>query len=95
MLEKLAFIEERLQTIEAQLAEPSLYDDPQAAAKLLKEQKEIAPIVDAYRLYKRAQQDAADAQENVPLARLLRKLRQPAVYMSAELGAKNSVWERF
>lgn len=63
MLEKLAFIEERFNSIEEQLAQPSLYDDPAAAAKLLKEQKELAPIVEAYRQYKRAQKDAEDAQE--------------------------------
>ncbi len=63
MLEKLAFIEERFNSIEEQLSQPSLYDDPAAAAKLLKEQKELAPIVEAYRDYKRAEKDAADAQE--------------------------------
>ncbi len=63
MLEKLAFIEERFESIEAQLSEPSLYDDPAAAAKILKEQKELSPIVEAYRQYKRAEQDAADAQD--------------------------------
>ena len=63
MLDKLAFIEERFVAIEAQLSEPTLYDDPAAAAKILKEQKELAPIVEAYRQYKGAQQNLADAQE--------------------------------
>ena len=63
MLEKLAFIEEKFNSIEEQLSQPSLYDDPAAAAKLLKEQKELSPIVEAYRDYKRAQKDAEDAQE--------------------------------
>ncbi len=63
MLEKLAFIEEKFNSIEEQLAQPSLYDDPAAAAKLLKEQKELTPIVEAYRDYKRAEKNSADAQE--------------------------------
>jgi len=63
MLEKLAFIEEKFNSIEEQLSQPSLYDDPAAAAKILKEQKELAPIVDAYRQYKNAERNAADAQE--------------------------------
>ena len=63
MLEKLAFIEEKFESIEAQLSEPSLYDDPAAAAKILKEQKELSPIVEAYRQYKKAERDAAGAQE--------------------------------
>ena len=63
MLEKLSFIEERFDAIEKQLAEPTLYDDPAAAAKILKEQKELSPIVDAYRQYKVAQRNAQEAQE--------------------------------
>ena len=63
MLEKLAFIEERFEDVEKLLAEPTLYDDPAAAAKLLKEQKELTPIVDAYRAWRKAQQNAEEARE--------------------------------
>ena len=63
MLEKLRLVEERLIEIEKALSAEDLYSDPAAAAKLLKEQKELTPVVEAYRAYRRAQQDLADAQE--------------------------------
>ena len=63
MLEKLALLEEKFNALEQQLADPALYNDPQAAAKLLKEQKELSPIVDAYRAYRRAEEDMNAARE--------------------------------
>ncbi len=63
MLDKLELVEKRLLEIEEALSAGDLYDDPQAAAKLLKEQKEIAPVVEAYRSYKKAQNDLGDAEE--------------------------------
>ncbi len=63
MLEKLALLEEKFHALEQQLADPALYNDPQAAAKLLKEQKELSPIVDAYRAYRRAEEDMNAARE--------------------------------
>ena len=61
MLEKLAGIEERFCAIEARLSSPDLYHDPAEAAKLLKEQKELTPVVDAYRAYRRAEQTERNA----------------------------------
>ncbi len=63
MLEKLKLVEEKLMEIEKALAAEDLYSDPAAAAKLLKEQKELTPVVEAYRAYRRAERDMADAQE--------------------------------
>lgn len=63
MLEKLSGIEERFRAIEARLSEPDLYEDPAEAAKLLKEQKELTPIVEAYRAYCRAAQTAEESRE--------------------------------
>ena len=63
MLEKLAGIETRYLTIEEKLASPDLYSDPAAAAKLLKEQKDLTPIVEAYRAYRSAQTAAEDSRE--------------------------------
>ena len=63
MLEKLAGIEERYRAVEARLSSPDLYSDPAEAAKLLKEQKELTPIVEAYRAYCLAQQTAEESRE--------------------------------
>lgn len=63
MLEKVALLEEKFIALEEQLANPELYNDPVAAAKLLKEQKELMPIIEAYRTYRKAERDMMDARE--------------------------------
>lgn len=63
MLEKLAFLEEKFKEIEEKLADPNLYNDPAAAAKISKEQKELTPIIDCYRRYCATEQEISDLRE--------------------------------
>ena len=63
MFEKLNALAQRMDELEARLSEPGLYDDPDRAAKLLKERNELEPIVAAFRAYERAKQAQADALE--------------------------------
>ena len=56
MLEKLQKIEERLREVERQLADPAVYTDQQKLARLMREQKELAPVVSVYHALLRAQQ---------------------------------------
>ena len=63
MLEKLAAVEARLNEIEEALQQSDLYSDPKRAADLLKEQKELTPVVEVYRQYKQAEADLETAQE--------------------------------
>ena len=63
MLEKLEFVEKRFGELEEALAQGDLYADPEKAARLLKEQKELTPVVEAYRAWRRTQKDMEDAQE--------------------------------
>lgn len=63
MFEKLALVEARYVEIEQQLADGSIYETPDVAAKLLKEQKEMADVVAAYREYMKAKSDMEEAQE--------------------------------
>lgn len=63
MFEKLAEVEKRLEEIELALQDGDLYSDPKRAADLLKEQKELIPVVEAYRRYKKAEADLETAQE--------------------------------
>ena len=63
MFEKVKGLCQRMDELEARLSEPGLYDDPDRAAKLLKERNELEPIVVAYRAYEQAQQTIADATE--------------------------------
>lgn len=63
MLDKLSALIARFDEVEARLSAPNLYDDPTAAAKLLKEQRRLAPIVEVIRAREQALQTIADAQE--------------------------------
>ena len=63
MLEKLADIERHFIEIEEKLSDPSIFQDPENAARLMKEQKELTPVVQCYRAYKQAESDANDSRE--------------------------------
>ncbi len=78
MLDKLKLVEEKYLELEARAAQPDFYADPQAAARLLKEQKELEPVVTAYRRYRKAEREGADLREMLdgPLESDLRALCQ-------------------
>ena len=61
MFEKLALVEARYNEIESLLADGSIYETPDVAAKLLKEQKDMADVVAAYREYMKAKNNFDDA----------------------------------
>ncbi len=63
MLEKLAAVESRYEELCARSEQPDFYSDPKKAAAYLREQNELAPIVESYRAYRQAEQDMQDAQE--------------------------------
>ncbi len=78
MLEKLKLVEEKYLELEQRAAQPDLYADPKAAAKLLKEQKELEPVVETYRRYQKVGREAADLREMLdgPLEPDMRELCQ-------------------
>ena len=61
MLDKLSQIAARLEEVERQLTDPAVYSDRQAMTRLSREQKELTPVVEAYRAYARADADIAAA----------------------------------
>jgi len=61
MLDKLTAIEEKYMTLEQRMQEPDIYSDPALYARLAREQKEIAPVVEAYRSYEKARRDMEGA----------------------------------
>ena len=75
MFEKLNAIEAKYSQIEARLAAPETYADPELAARLNKEQSELQPLVDAFRAYRRAL-DARDQAEELMSDPELRELAQ-------------------
>ena len=63
MLDKLAAVENRYEEICARSEQPDFYSDPKKAAQFLREKNDLEPIIEAYRAYRQAEQDMADAQE--------------------------------
>ena len=61
MLEKLAKIEERFEALEERLGDPAVYGDRDRLKELSREQKELTPIVAAYRAYRDACERADQA----------------------------------
>ena len=62
MLEKLESIDLHYQNLEAQLGAPETYGDPDLVARLNREQRELEPLVAAYRHLKRRQADLEEAE---------------------------------
>ena len=63
MLEdKLNALENQYAELEARLAAPETYGDPTLVARLNKEQRELEPVVTAYRAYQKRRRDLSDAQ---------------------------------
>jgi len=63
MLDKLKQIEEKYVEIEKRMGEPEVYSDPAVYAKYAREQKELTPVVEAYRKYAQYKSDMEDALE--------------------------------
>ena len=63
MLDKLEKIGNRYEELCAKSEQPDFYADPQKAAALLREKNDLETIVTAYRAYRRAEAEMADAQE--------------------------------
>ena len=63
MLNKLQAVYNRYEELCAKSEQPDFYADPQKAAKLLREKNDLAPIIEAYLAYRRAEQDLLDAQD--------------------------------
>lgn len=63
MLDKLRVVENRYLELEDMAARPDFYNDPKEAARLLKEQRELEPVVQAYRRYLRQKQTVSDLLE--------------------------------
>ena len=63
MLDKLEKIGNRYEELCAKSEQPDFYADPKKAAALLREKHDLETIVTAYRAYRRAEAEMADAQE--------------------------------
>ena len=63
MLDKLKAVSDRYEALLSQLEDPAIYQDPARLAKLTREQKELTPLMEAYRAYCAAEEDKNTAFE--------------------------------
>jgi peptide chain release factor 1 len=61
MDEKLKQIEDKYEKLAARMEDPGLYSDPSAYGELAREQKELAPVVEAWRALKKLQAQRQEA----------------------------------
>ena len=61
MFENLAGVESRFLELEQQLADPEVVSDIKQYTALLKEHKNMTPVVETYRVYKKAEEDLEEA----------------------------------
>ncbi len=63
MLDKLQLVEARYAEMAERALQPDFYNDPKTATKLLREQKQLEPIVETYRTYRKTLQESKDLRE--------------------------------
>ena len=94
MFDKLEDLLIRYQEIMNELSEPGVADNPQRFKKLMKEQSDLAPLVEAYTEYKKAKQDIDDSlmmldeESDADMKEMLREELSEAKKKSAELEEK-------
>ncbi len=87
MLDKLKVVENRYLELGDMAARPDFYDDPAKAARLLKEQRDLEPVVSAYRRYLGQKQTISDLLEMLsePQEPELKELCQEELNSAKEL----------
>jgi len=63
MLDKLEQVEQRFLSIQDQISQPDIVSDMEKYTALMKELKQITPVVDKFREYKKAEQTFSEAKE--------------------------------
>ena len=61
MLEKLQAVENRYEELCFRSEQADFYNDPKKAAAFLREKNDLEPIIEAFRAYKAAEREMADA----------------------------------
>ena len=76
MLDKLRLVEQKYQELEQRTMQPDFYDDPKTAARLMKEQKTLEPVVNTYRDYQKTADAFAEVQQMLAEGGLDAELQQ-------------------
>ena len=90
MLEKVKAIALRYEDVEAQLADPSVYADPDKLRALNRERKELAPVAEAWKAWCRAESDRIGAKEMLSDPELREAAKEELAAAQAEM---ERLWE--
>ena len=63
MLDKLLQVEQRYAEMAERALQPDFYNDPKAATRLLREQKQLEPLIETFRTYQKTRQEHQDLRE--------------------------------
>ncbi len=87
MLDKLQQVERRYAEMAERALQPDFYDDPKAATKLLKEQRQLEPLIETFRKYQKTRQEHQDLREMLdgPLDAEMKELCQEEFTQSKKL----------
>ena len=85
MLEKVKAIALRYEDVEAQLADPSVYADPDKLRALNRERKELAPVAQAWKAWCRAESDRDGAEQMLSDPELREAAKEELAAAQAEL----------
>ena len=78
MLDKLRIADARYDEINNKLADPTVISDNNLYKELMKEFKNLTPLIETYRLYQKAEHDFKDAQNALDEAGADEELREMA-----------------
>ena len=84
MLEKLEKIEQRFAQLQEKMTDPAVYADREAMTALSREQKELAPVVEAYRAYRAAEAQRREAEALLDDAEMRELAREELTQAAAE-----------
>ena len=92
MFEKLALMEQKYEEISAKLADPETVSDNKLYTQLMREFKNMTPIIEKYREYKKAQASFDEAKELLDAGGLDKDFKEMA---QAELEENKELMEEF
>lgn len=88
MLEKLSEVEKHYEEISEKLFDPNIVSDIEKYKSLMKEQKNLSPIVEKYREYKKAESDFEEAKQMLDDGGLDKEMREMVLSEIEESKAK-------
>lgn len=88
MLEKLSEVEKHYEEISEKLFDPNIVSDIEKYKSLMKEQKNLSPIVEKYREYKKAERDFEEAKQMLDDGGLDKEMREMVLSEIEESKAK-------